>query len=344
VTEPSPQADQDTLHFGIRRLMAAAPMPAVAVSVFDRAETRFSAVTGTADLTTGRPVGPHDWWDLASVTKTLVTLPEVLAHLDLDSPLADAWPPARPFPVGRATVGQLLSHQAGLPAVRQFFRTAATRDEIVAQAVATPLVREPGSGAEYSDLGFLLLGEAVQDHTGLSLAELAQQRSGLRFGPAPGPAVATERCGWRARVVVGEVHDENAYAMGGIAGQAGAFGTLALVTAAAQAWLAGTVLPAHLHRAATRCWARNAADERFGLGWWLPPTRGIGGPAAGEGSFGCSGFVGNRIWLEPARGYGVVVLSNRVHPSRDNPEPFRQWCADLLESVATERKGTLHNA
>lgn len=330
-----PQDDQDTMHDEIRHLMAAAPMPAVAVSVFDRKATRFSAATGTADLTTGRPIGPHDWWDLASVTKTLVTLPEVLAHLDLDSPLADAWSPARGHPVGRATVAQLLSHQAGLPAVRQFFRTATTRNEILAQAVATPLVREPGSGAEYSDLGFLLLGEAVQDHTGLSLADLAQRRSGLSFGPAPGPAVATELCAWRGRLVVGEAHDENAYAMGGIAGQAGAFGTLAQVTAAAQAWLAGTVLPAHLHRAATRCWAQNTSDERFGLGWWLPPTRGIGGPSAGPDSFGCSGFVGNRIWLEPARDYGVVVLSNRVHPSREHPELFREWCATLLETVAT---------
>ncbi|MEV0458588.1 serine hydrolase domain-containing protein [Catellatospora methionotrophica] len=323
------------MHDEIRLLTAAAPMPAVAVSVFDRTTTRFSEVTGTADLTTGRPVGLDDWWDLASVTKTLVTLPEVLAHLDLDSPLAEVWPRADGHPVGRATVAQLLSHQAGLPAVRQFFRTTTTRDEIVAQAVATPLVREPGSGAEYSDLGFLLLGEAVQDHTGLSLAELARRRSGLRFGPVRGPAVATEQCAWRGRMVVGEVHDENAYAMGGVAGQAGGFGTLAQVTAAAQAWLARTVLPARLHRAATRCWAENSADERFGLGWWLPPTRGIGGHHAGEDSYGCSGFVGNRIWLEPARDYGVVILSNRVHPSRDHPEPFRDWCATLLDTIAT---------
>ncbi|WP_144120310.1 serine hydrolase domain-containing protein [Catellatospora sichuanensis] len=326
------------MHDEINRLLAAAPMPAVAVSVFDRTTTRFSEVTGTADVTTGRPAGRHDWWDLASVTKTLVTLPEVLAHLDLDSPLAAVWPAASGHPVGRATVAQLLSHQAGLPAVRQFFRTAATRQEIVAQAVATPLVREPGSGAEYSDLGFLLLGEAVQDHTGLSLDELTRRRSDLRYGPVPGAAVATEICAWRGRLVVGEVHDENAYAMGGVAGHAGAFGTLAQVTAAAQAWLAEAVLPPHLHRAATRCWAANSSDERFGLGWWLPPTRGIGGPSAGAGSFGCSGFVGNRIWLEPARGYGVVVLSNRVHPSREHPEPFREWCIGLLEAVAAQHR------
>ncbi|GAA1375961.1 serine hydrolase domain-containing protein [Catellatospora chokoriensis] len=326
------------MHDEIRRLMAAAPMPAVAVSVFDPATTRFSEVAGTADGTTGRPAGPHDWWDLASVTKTLVTLPEVLARLDLDSPLADVWSPTRDQPVGRATVAQLLSHQAGLPAVRQFFRTATTRDEIVAQAVATPLVRAPGSGAEYSDLGFLLLGEAVQDHAGLSLAELARRRSGLRYGPVPGAAVATEICAWRGRLIVGEVHDENAYAMGGVAGHAGAFGTLAQVTAAAQAWLAGTVLPSRLHRAASRCWAENAADERFGLGWWLPPTRGICGPSAGADAYGCSGFVGNRIWLEPARGYGVVVLSNRVHPSREHPERFRDWCVALLEAVAAHHR------
>ncbi|WP_155371869.1 serine hydrolase domain-containing protein [Catellatospora vulcania] len=329
---------EDTVHEEIRQLMAQAPMPAVAVSVFDRTAVCFSEVTGTADVTTGRPAGPHDWWDLASVTKTLVTLPEVLERLDLDSPLADAWAPARGHPVGRATVRQLLSHQAGLPAVVQFFRTAATREEIVARAAAIPLVRAPGGGAEYSDLGFLLLGEAVQDQAGLSLAELAQRRSGFTYGPVPGAAVATELCAWRGRLIVGEVHDENAYAMGGVAGHAGAFGTLAQVTAAAKAWLSGSAVPEQLHRAATACWAANDSDERFGLGWWLPPTRGIGGPSAGPDSYGCSGFVGNRIWLEPARGYGVVVLSNRVHTTRENPEPFRQWCVSLLEAVAARHR------
>jgi CubicO group peptidase (beta-lactamase class C family) len=185
-------------------------------------------------------------------------------------------------------------------------------------------------------LGFLLLGALVQDLTGRSLATLAEQRSGLAMGRAPGPAAATEQCPWRGRVIAGEVHDENAWAMGGVAGHAGAFGTLDLVTAAAQDWLAGQVVSDRLHAASRDCWATGADGERFGLGWWLDPTQRLGGQAAGADGYGCSGFVGNRVWFEPGRGYGVVILSNRVHPVRGDRAPFVAWCDHLLTTVATE--------
>ena len=309
-------------------------MPAVGVSVFDGQSLLFSEVHGVADRTTGRPVARQDWWDLASLTKTLVTLPEALAAFELDAKLSDVWPRAAGAPVGEATVRELLSHTAGLPAIVPLYRSWRTREELVSAALGTSLERRPGGEAVYSDLGFLLLGEAIAEQSGQSLATLARRRSGLRFGPLTEPATATEYCQWRGRLIVGEVHDENAYAMDGIAGHAGAFGTLDLVTDAARAWFAGEVLPEELHRAARSCQATNALGERFGLGWWLTPTRGLGGPAAGTNSYGCSGFVGHRIWFEPDRGYGVVILSNRIHPHRDTRESFAAWCAQLLQAVA----------
>jgi CubicO group peptidase (beta-lactamase class C family) len=232
--------------------------------------------------------------------------------------------------VGAATVRQLLAHNAGLPAIVQFFKTATSREEIVEGALSLELEREPGGDAVYSDFGFLLLGELVQEVSGQSLPQLAAARTGLRFGPiAPETAVPTEDCPWRGRLIVGEVHDENAYAMGGIAGHAGAFGTLDLVTSAAQSWFAAG------DPEVTRCQATNPQGERFGLGWWLGNTRGLGGPEPGPSAYGCSGFVGNRIWLEPDYGYGVVILSNRVHPVRGDRAPFAAWCADLLRAAGS---------
>ena len=154
-----------------------------------------------------------------------MTLPEAVQWLELDKPLAQQWSRAAGRPVGAATVRQLLAHNAGLPAIVPFFKTAKSREQIVEGALCLELEREPGGEAVYSDFGFLLLGELVQERTGHSLAQLAAARTGLRFAPIDA-AVPTEVCPWRGRLIVGEVHDENAYAMGGIAGHAGAFGTL----------------------------------------------------------------------------------------------------------------------
>lgn len=305
-------------------------MPAVGVSVFDRSSVLFSQVSGIADLTTGRAARHDDWWDLASVTKVLVTLPEALERLELDQPLGSLWARARGQPIGAATVRQLLAHNAGLPAVVPFYLRSTSREEVVANALAIPLEREPGGEAVYSDIGFLLLGELIQELTGKTLSDLARNRSGLKYGPLRSSTVATEDCPWRGRLIVGEVHDENASVMGGVAGHAGAFGTLDLVTDAARGWLRDDV-----HPSAKRCWATNSGGEQFGLGWWLPPTRGIGGANPGPNSYGCSGFVGNRIWLEPDRGYGVVILSNRVHPVRGDRGPFTAWCSKVFKAAMT---------
>ena len=308
----------------LTELLRTAPMPAVAVSIFDRERVLMRGVRGAPE---------HAWWDLASVTKILVTLPEALHWLELDRPLEQQWLRAKGKPVGAATVRQLLAHNAGLPAIVPFFQTAQGREEIVEGALNLALEREPGGEAVYSDFGFLLLGELVQEVSGQSLPELAAARTGLRFGPIGEQAVPTERCAWRGRLVVGKVHDENAYAMGGVAGHAGAFGTLDLVTAAARSWFAGT------DPEVIRCQATNSQGERFGLGWWLANTRGLGGPAPGPSAYGCSGFVGNRIWLEPDYGYGVVILSNRVHPVRGDRAPFAAWCAGLLHQAGTALRG-----
>ncbi|MFI5910290.1 serine hydrolase domain-containing protein [Dactylosporangium sp. NPDC051541] len=294
-----------------------APMPAVAVAVFDRERTLAAAVHGIADLTTGRPVTRDCWWDLASLTKVLVTLPAV-EHLGLprDRPIGELWPRAAGRAAGMSTVDDLLSHRSGLPATVRFYETL-RGPAIVEAALDTPR-SEPEP--VYSDLGYIILGALVEDLTGRP-----PSAPGLRLGGPVAPAVATEDCPWRARLICGEVHDENASALGGYGGHAGAFGTLDAVVAAARPSLA-TVPPP--------CLATNSAGERFAAGWWLHPARGLGGPGAGTDGYGASGFVGNRVWFEPSRGYGLLVLSNRVHPARGDRAPYAAWCDELLTQLA----------
>jgi CubicO group peptidase (beta-lactamase class C family) len=293
-----------------------APVPAVAISVFGRHEVLAATVRGA---------GREDWWDLASLTKVLVTLPEVLDLVpDLSARLGDLWPRAAGHPVGAATIAELLSHRAGLPPTVRFYERLSGYDAIVEAALETEIENRPT--AVYSDIGFLLLGALAQHLSRTPTPVTTARPTGLRLEVAPGPAVPTEHCPIRGRLIAGEVHDENAWAMGGAAGHAGAFGTLDLVTRAAQSWL-------RTPSRATDWWSTGPNGERYGLGWWLAPTRGLGGPRPGPGSFGHSGFVGNRLWLEPSRGYGVVILSNRILRGRGHPEPFQRWCDRLMTAL-----------
>jgi CubicO group peptidase (beta-lactamase class C family) len=129
------------------------------------------------------------------------------------------------------------------------------------------------------------------------------------------------------------VHDENAAALGGVAGHAGAFATLAMAAEAAHAWLVPNTLTPATQQTATRRWSRSESGEHFGLGFRLTSPSGLGGDLAGRDGFGASGFVGNRLWIEPSRGYAVVILSNRIHPHRGARHPFDQWCDQLLTSI-----------
>ena len=225
-----------------------------------------------------------------------------------------------------------MSYQAGLPASVTFYRSVRDRKELLAAARSTPLERPIGSTSLYSDIGMIVLGECVEQIRGTSLAELGRARTGL-LAPPVESAVATEECPWRGRVLVGETHDENAWVHGGIAGHAGAFGTIDQVVAAVQSWWRLEVVDPQLDAECLRVQGHGAAGEGYGLVWRLGD---LGGPAPGPGAWGLSGFVGHRIWVEPDRGYGVVVLSNRIHPTRGDRGPFNEWCDDLLELVSQQ--------
>lgn len=263
------------------------------------------------------PLTEDHWFDLASVSKVIATTTMILTlaeqgKLDLDRPLTDAIPDLRQYDVTGAAERKLtfrdcLAHRTHLPAVEPIY----TYGDDPARLRAFVLQREWRAGPPvYSDINFILLGIAIERITGKPLSQWPLG-PGLSYGPPPGPAVATEMCPWRGRVMKGEVHDENAFALGGAPGHAGLFGTVAGVldfaerlvdsSGATPAMLEAIRVPVHGHR--TCGWER-----RFD-GW-------PGGDACSVETIGHTGFTGTGLWIDFDRGLVWTLLTNRVHPTR----------------------------
>jgi CubicO group peptidase (beta-lactamase class C family) len=256
------------------------------------------------------------WFDLASLTKVMATTPMILrladeGRLDLDRPLTDAIPDLRQYdPLGaaerRLTFRDCLAHRTFLPAVEPIY----TLDGDPARLRAYVLQREwPHGSAVYSDINFILLGIAIERLTGAPLSTWPLG-DGIAYRPQ-GRAVATERCTWRGRVLKGEVHDENAFALGGAAGHAGLFGTVDGVLDFAQSLLDGSgASPAALAAMRERQNGnRTCGWERRFAGW-------PGGDVCSDETIGHTGFTGTGLWIDFARGLAWTLLANRVHPTR----------------------------
>lgn len=273
---------------------------------------------GMAALVTGpETLTRAHWFDLASLSKVIATTTMILTlaeegRLDLDRPLTDAIPDLRQYNIANAAERRLtfrdcLMHRSFLPAVEPIY----TYGDDPARLRAFVLQREWRHGPPvYSDINFILLGIAIERLTGASLADWPLGQ-GLGFGSPPGPAVATEDCRWRGRVMKGEVHDENAYALGGAPGHAGLFGTIDGVLGFARAMLDGTMLsPAMLAEVRT-------ADERHrSCGWERAFAGWHGGDACSADTIGHTGFTGTGLWIDFERGIAWALLTNRVHPTR----------------------------
>ncbi|MFO0627610.1 MAG: serine hydrolase domain-containing protein [Polyangiales bacterium] len=248
-----------------------------------------------------------------------------LAHrgaLDLAAPLADTLPRAANTPVGACSLEDLLAHRAGLAAWRPLYaptdpaRAGApeTRAAMLDAVVAEPA--GPTPRAVYSDLGYILAGEALAArHGGLAAAlDVAEVLGALRFGPVPAEACApTEDCAWRGRVLRGEVHDENAFALGGVAGHAGLFGDAPSVCARGEAMLDALRGGDAVETAMLR--PREGGTHR--LGWdTRSPQGSSAGARMGPRTFGHLGFTGTSLWCDPDVDVAVALLTNRVHPTR----------------------------
>ncbi len=299
---------------------------------------------------------PDTIYDAASLTKPVVTTTLIAmlvqaGRLQLDAPVAMYLPEwaAGPNPEWRrkVTLRHLLTHTSGLPAHEDYFQTAKGKHEVLAKVFAEPLVYDPGTKSEYSDLGFILLGEIVERVTGKTLDTLAHERIfaplGMRnsmFNPAKslgaGIAPTENDTAFRKRLVRGEVHDENASAMGGVAGHAGLFSTAADLATFCQMLLNGGIY-AHqriLRRAVIEQFTAReplAAGTRA-LSWSAPTEGSSSGRYFSAHSYGHTGFTGVSIWVDPEKELFVILLTNRIHPTREN-EKIQQVRPALHDAV-----------
>lgn len=288
--------------------------------------------TGTRALG-GPALDGRDVWDLASVTKPLVGL-VVMALVDrgvlgLDDSVGHHLARYRSSPHATRTIAQLLDHTSGLPGGIPLYRDHPSRESLLTALGALPRTAEPGTHVTYSSQGFILLGLIAEQAAGQGLDQLMTDvvcaplgLTGTGFRPAPADrarAVATEACPWRGRTVVGEVHDENAVVLGGVAGHAGLFSTLADLERLARSLLGGG--PPLLKPDTLALMTAPRTDHlnlRRALAWQgQDPVGSPVGDTFGPASYGHTGFTGTSLWLDPTAGRYAILLTNRVHPSRE---------------------------
>ncbi len=302
-------------------------------------DTRFDLASVTKLFTTTAFMGLCDAGRVALDQPVMSVLPEFSGPrpiLPYENPLV----PGQWVTIGeetgvvdasRVTFRHLLTHSSGLPAWRPLFRQPDPASAL-SLALATHFSFPTGSHVVYSDIGLILLGLAVERLTGLRLDAAIGERVlaplGLRqtcFCPIPGDglsldAAPTEFCSWRGRRVVGQVHDENAYRLGGIAGHAGLFATADDVARFGQIFLdgGGGLLASATVAEMTRLQVAEG-DVRRGIGFalWSPDPQASSNPFS-PSTFGHTGFTGVSLWIDPQRSLVVALLTNEVYYGRQD--------------------------
>ena len=325
------------------------------------------AVVGSASGTLATvPVGRLDWneptrtdertlWDLASLTKVVGTTTAVMqlvaaGKLAIDAPVQRYLPNWTVANAERVTIRHLLVHTAGLRAHRPLYTEASDPQGARAIVYTTPLDTIPGARTLYSDLGIILLGDIVESLTGETLdaylrravfAPLGMHDTMFNPPAALLPRIApTEIDPWRGRHVRGEVHDENAFRLGGVAPHAGLFSTAHDLARFARMYLNhGTLDGVRVLDSATIALFTRAADRAFStraLGWDTANGRNSAGGLMSDRAFGHTGFTGTSLWIDPAADVFVVLLTNRVNPTRANMRiaNVRRAIADAAMTVA----------
>lgn len=317
----------DILRDGIAR--RAFPGAALAVTY----EGSLVALKGLGNFTyepDSAAVQPDTIFDLASVSKVLATTPMAMilyerGLLDIDSPVAAVFSGVKSRDI---TFRMLLAHSSGLPAYVKLFEQAKTRDALLAAALAMPLEAAPNTRAAYSDIGFILLGSALERLAGESLDTFCAREifgplsmSGTNFCPPRAqrssiPPTVDDR-DFRHRVVHGEVNDENASVMGGVAGHAGLFAPAADVARFAECMLAGGSPILHPETVALFTKRHDSPPNTSrALGWDTPSEPSQSGQYFSPRSFGHLGYTGTSLWIDPDRRLSVTLLTNRTWPDR----------------------------
>lgn len=327
---------------------------------------------GRLDTEHGAPVTTRTVWDLASLTK-VVGLTTAMMQLVEEGRVALDTPAVRYVPAfhdSAVTIRQLLTHSSGLPAWKPFWQRVHTREEMFALVDAEPLEAAPGTRMAYSDLGVMVLTQVVENVMGERLDEYLRihlfrplAMRDTRYLP---PASWRSRIAptemdttYRHRLIRGEVHDENAASMGGISGHAGLFSTapdLVKFTQLMLRTLRGESAsrrvsqqtsrgPVEVHQpggfvdsatVATFTRIQDPALSSRALGWDTPSAGSSAGTKLSPRAFGHTGFTGTSIWIDPGQDLFVILLTNRVYPTRQNDQilKVRPQVADLAVEAA----------
>ena len=323
------------------------------------------------------PVTPASIFDLASLTKVVgtTTAAIILAQrgaISLDDrvtdhlPWWDAGDPAK----ARVTIRHLLIHQGGLPPFRRFFLDMTGREAYEAAIGALPLDQAPGDSTVYSDIGLMTVAFIIEEVTGRPLDDFLQSEvwqplgmadTGFNPDPSEWRRVATTELdeSYRGYHVHGVVHDENAHAIGGVAGHAGLFSSARDLAVFTQLMLDRGVagpcradrisgLPCHRPRFSPvaifapgwvdRFTRRQSDTSTRAIGWDTPSPRSSAGDYFSTRSFGHTGYTGASIWIDPTQDLAVVLLTNRVNPTRNNSRhvPLRREVHDRVARAITD--------
>ena len=317
----------------VQRGVDAGGYPGAAVVVGRKGYSVLSRGFGALDWTgRTRVTSQESIYDLASLTKVVATTTAIMVlydtgKLDLDAPVSRYLPDFSGGLRDQVTVRHLLTHRAGLPAGRELWRIANTPAEARAAVLASPIQCTPGSCYEYSDLGADLLGFVVESASGQPLDAFLERSvfaklgmTDTQFRPEAMSSVRTaptEIAPPRGYPLRGEVHDENAYALGGVAGHAGLFSTADDLSVFAQMMLDGGVYNGVrvVSDSAVALFTKRAAGHRA-LGWDTCDGGAGCGQYMSERAFGHTGFTGTSLWIDPDRQMFVILLTNRVHAAR----------------------------
>ncbi len=305
---------------------------------------------GTLTYETGSPtVSETTIYDLASLTKPIFTATCAMllvdsGRLDLDSPVSAHLPEfldesleltdSENIIRGKVAIRHLLSHNSGLPAYEKFFLRARKKEHVIQEACSIRIDSTHFNRTVYSDIGFILLGEILERISGKTLDILFQDwiaeplgMGNTGFNPAPENwmqiAPTEQDNSFRNSLIQGEVHDENAWVMGGVAGHAGLFGTAGDLGIFCQMMLRKgqwkkqqLIQPQTIQELTVAYPASQGAP--FALGWDKPSGNSSSGKYFSLHSIGHLGFTGTSIWIDPQKDLFVILLTNRVHPTRDN--------------------------
>ena len=326
--------------------------PGATIAVGYRDSVVLLAAVGHYGADDKRPVTTETIYDLASLTKVigLTTAAMMLVDqgkLDLDAPVQRYVPAFQGANKERVLIRHLLTHSSGMPAWRPLYAEAKTPEEALALVDTTALLKQPGDTFVYSDLGAITLTQAVEAITGQRLNDFLDARLfgplGMRSTRYLPPESWRERIAptendtvFRHRLLRGEVHDENAGRLGGVSGHAGLFST-APDLARFATWLLRLRTIDSLH---VRDFIHKQGippGSSRALGWDTPSENSSAGTKMGPNAFGHTGFTGTSIWMDPDRDLFIILLTNRVNPTRANTKVFqvRRRVADLVNEILT---------